>query len=206
LDSNYGHAGLRFAEYISTRHGALQLAVQKTYESLYADHDFREGERFWCATIASLLVGAAVAKKAGIVSIDVKTLKRYLLDRVTVLRMRTGHSLASASARELVIAYIQAHQANMMIIDQFPKPGGHKDPVITQAPKANQLSIVKGENGHYRFSVHDFNKWLKTSHGISFSSIKKQFETDITGCMLHTKLGAGTAYELPRSRVYEVVL
>lgn len=207
LDSNYGHAGLRFAEYISTKHGALEQAVQKTYQSLYADHNFREGERFWCATIAALLVGAAVAKKAGIVSIDTKTLKRYLLDRVTVLRTRTGHSLAAASARELVIAYLQQHQADMMVVDQFPKPGRYtKDPVILQPSKTGKLMIIKGENDTYRFTVHDFHRWLKASHNISFSSIEKQFKNEISGTMMYTIFGIGANSDLPRTRLYEVQL
>lgn len=203
LDSNYGHAGLRYAEYISIRHKRIGEAVKSTYENLYTEWGFSEGERFWCATIASLLVGAAVAKAAGIVSIDVKTLKAYLLDRSSALRAMSGQALKHAGAREIVHSYLQRHQNETMVMDKFPKPGPG-DPPIVERPPANKTLTVVQVGGTYRFNRHDFVKWLRLSHGVSFSSIEKEFMDELHGRSVHTQLGAGSGMALPRSHLLEV--
>lgn len=204
LDTNYGRAGYAYAEFISSRHSAIQQATRSAYESLYKDWGFNEGERFWCAIVASLLVGCGCAQRAGLVTINTKTLKTFLRNRVAELRVKTGHVLSGSSAREIVIAYIQAHQDNQMTVDQFPSRGVGGDPVVHAVPN-NKLMIVRSGDS-YRFMKQDFTKWLRTSMHRQWGSLEKEL-TDHHGLLeLNTTLGARTKWALPKARVIEVTL
>lgn len=204
LDTNYGRAGAIFADFISRRYAGIQQATRSAYESLYREWGFNEGERFWCAIVASLLVGAGVAHKAGLVNINTKTLKTYLRNRVGELRVRTGHVLAGSSAREIVIAYIQAHQDNQLQIDHFPSKGSSDDPVVTAAPN-NKLMIVRSGDT-YRFMKQDFTKWLRTAMHLQFGAIERELLSQHSLVELNTILGARTKWALPKARVVEVTL
>lgn len=204
LDNNYGRAGQKYAEYIARNQVALATTVRKAFESLYTEWGFHEGERFWCAVVASLLVGASAARNAGLCSIDTKRLKGYLRDRVAVLRHRSGQILAGSSAREILIAYIQAHQDNQLIIDRFPAAGDTSDPMI-ESPPRNKLMIVRAGNV-YRFVKQDFTKWLKASMHMTWSSLEKEMIVKLNMQQLNTVLAAKTKWQLPKARVVEVVL
>ena len=205
LDSNYGHAGQIYSKYIATRAKPIAQTVRKAYESLYDEWGLREGERFWCATAAALLVGAGLAKKSGLVNINTKTLKHYLHNRILILRQQSNSALINASARELVIAYIQRYKPDTLVIDQYPKPGISTDPQILAMPKSGQLKIVQVSDT-YRFTSHDFTKWLFESHGVRWSTVEKEMKEDLACRKLQAALGAKTPYSLPRVRVFEVTL
>jgi hypothetical protein len=206
LDSNHGHAGQLYAAYIATRQPAIADYVRKLYERIYTEWGFTEGERYWCATIASLLAGASLAKKAGIVNIDIKTLSQFLRDRVYILRARTGHALSNTSAREVVIAYLQQFQDGLLIIDQFPQKGRHAQNPVVKSPPKNKLMMVKAGDT-YRFRAKDFGQWLKTSQKMTLSSIWKQMVKELDATETTTFLGLkDTTYYLPRGKVIEVSL
>ena len=204
LDNNYGRAGNIYSGFIAKHQVAIAASVRSAYEHLYKDWGFHEGERFWCAIVASLLVGAGCAKKAGIVNIDTETLKTYLRNRVGVLRERTGQVMAGSSAREVVIAYLQAHQDGQLLVDKFPSPGDTTEPLIHSVPKS-KLMIVRCDNT-YRFMKQDFTKWLRTAMHMTFSSLEKQMIKELHLDIKSTILANGTKWRLPKARVIEVTL
>lgn len=204
LDNNYGRAGQVYAEYIARNQAAIATTVRSAFESLYTEWGFHEGERFWCAVVAALLVGAGAARNSGLCAIDTKTLKGYLRDRVAVLRHRSGQILAGSSAREIVIAYLQAHQDNQLIIDRFPVQGDTNDPMI-ESPPRSKLMIVRADNT-YRFVKQDFVKWLKTAMHMTWSSLEKEMIDKLNMTQLNTSLAVKTKWQLPKARVIEVIL
>lgn len=205
LDSNFGHAGQLYASYLARNHNAVRQTVRSAYESIYREWGFHEGERFWAAMCASLLVGAGIASRAGLVTLDTKAMKQFLQDTVTVLRVKTERSLIGASAREIMVAYLQAHQDNQMQLDSFGRPGKNVATPVIQKPPTRKLMIVKvGDT--YRFLSTDFRKWLKAAHGYTFNSLEGEMKNDLGLRTMHTVLGAGTNYSLPKAVVLEVTM
>jgi len=206
LDSNHGHAGQLFAAYIATRQPTIADYVRKFYERIYTEWGFTEGERFWCATIASLLAAASLAKKAGIVNFDIKTMSQYLRDRVSVLRVRTGLAMTNTSAREVVIAYIQQFQDGLLLLDAFPQPGQHAKNPTVKAPPKNRMMIVRAGDT-YRFRGKDFAAWLQKSQNMNVSALWPQMQETLDAKESKAYLGIkDTAYHLPRSNIIEVTL
>lgn len=204
LGRGYGMAGAVYSAYLARNQESLAQAVRAANEHLYSQWGFSQGERFWCGVIASLLVGAGAAASCGLCDIKTDTLKTYLRDRVTKLRARSGAIMAGSSARELVIAYIQAHQDGQIIVDRLPKQGDRSEPIIHSVPKAKLTILRCGDT--YRFTKHDFAKWLKTSHRINYTSIQPEMNAKLGSTEIVTKLASNTRYEIPKARVIEVNL
>ena len=205
LDANYGCAGQVYGKFLSANSESIATTVRTIYESLYTKWGFREGERFWCAIIASLLAGAAFAHKAGIVSVNVTTLRTYLRNRMAELRVRSGQVLSGCTAREIVIGYLQANQDAQMITDGWPVQGSHTEPLVISAPKSNKLSVVRVGNT-YRFLKRDFTHWLKRDMRCTFSSLERELGRKHKLLLTSTVLGARTKWALPKAQVIEVTL
>lgn len=78
LSSNYGVAGALFAENLAKNKAAVVAALQRVAKDLHARHNFDSKERFWAMTMATLLVGAALANHWGIAQFDLAGLRTYL--------------------------------------------------------------------------------------------------------------------------------
>jgi hypothetical protein len=203
LDSNYGFAGAKYSEFLALNELRIHNMTTETYERLYSEWSLHEGERFWAAICASLIVGAKLAGEAGIVDIDVKALAGFLKDNVSRLRIRTNSSMLGATPRELVVGYIQAHQKGQMIIDKFPAKGQTVQPIV-QSPPSDRLMIVTDQNGYTRFRKQDFVDWLRTSKHMTFSAIEKAMVSDLSMKECNVVLGSSTKWQMPKCRCLEV--
>lgn len=203
LDSNYGLAGAKYSEFLALNEHRVHNMTTETYEKLYSQWGLCEGERFWAAICASLIVGANLAKEAGIVDIDVKTMAGFLKANITNLRIRTNSSMLGTTPRELVIGYIQAHQKGQMLVDTFPAPGQKRSPVV-QSPPSDRLMIVTDQRGYTRFRKQDFVDWLRTSKHMTFSAIEKAMKSDLSMVERNVVIGAGTKWKLPKCQCLEV--
>ncbi len=202
LDSNYGGAGQVYASYLAQNHKSITDIVNRTYIKLTEEWKLNEGERFWAAVASVLLLGAQFASDCGLCDINISSLRTFLHDNVTRLRIRTKSSMLGTTPRELVIGYLQAHQDGQMVIDKFSPPSSTVQPIILSQP-AHRLMIVRADDT-VRFRKQDFIDWLKKSKNMTFPSIEEDMEQDLGMTTLNTKLAKGTKWELPKTRVLEV--
>lgn len=204
LDSNYGSAGQRYSQFLALNELRVRNMTTETYERIYKDWGLCEGERFWAAICASLIVGAILASEAGIVDIDVKAMHSFLRDNIAKLRIRTNSSMLGTTPRELVIGYMQAHQKGQLIIDKFPMPGQSASPIV-QSPPTDRLMMVTDQRGYTRFRKQDFVDWLRASKHMTFSAIEKAMRNDLQMAERNVVLGAGTKWRLPKCMCLEVL-
>ena len=203
LDANYGHAGKIYSEFLALNEERVHNMTTETYEKVYQSWGLTEGERFWAALVATLLVGARLASEAGIVHIDTKTLGAFLKQNVTSLRIRTQSSMLGTTPRELVVGYLQQHQDGQITFDRFRSKGQPSEPIILSAPH-QRVMIAKAANV-YRFRKQDFIDWLRTSKKLSWSAVQEGMIKELGCNELNTVLAAGTKWALPKARVLEVI-
>ena len=92
LKDNHGHAGLEYAAYLGSNEAAVKKMVQDTFNKLMVKMNAPAEERFWAATVATLYVGASIARDLTLIAIDAEGLLVFL--RGQWVRMRA----ASASS------------------------------------------------------------------------------------------------------------
>lgn len=207
LHQNYGHAGRVYAQYLATHAELVRARVQTMRARLGESQRERQAERFWLAMMASIIVGAQIARELKLMDVDVRTLTSFLIQNLTRLRGRTAESMQSSDPREILAAYIQQHQDKLLTVDRFPAARqntmSYMPEIIGGPPKSAKIivHIAKAEK-RVRFARSDFLRWLR-SRGVPDSLLVTMLE-QLNGREMQGMLGIGTAWEIPaRQRLLE---
>lgn len=205
LQTNFGHGGKVYAKWLVDNFERLapevndmRLKIEKAVKSVSA-------ERFWVATITSLVMGAKYANEAKLTAFDIKKLLKYLLDGFVKLRTRTLDSRTQLSPRELVAAYAMQHQDRKVTVDWFPVGRGgdrSRRPVLQgDHHYVRKVSYVEStELGVVRVSKSDFTTWLRKSKNLRFSDkLKNEFKKELRMTEQKTILAADTKFAVPRA-------
>jgi hypothetical protein len=97
MKTNYGHAGARFAEWLSANQERIEKEVRATAARLTIALKAPTAERFWIATIAAIVCGAQFANEAGITRFNVKGILDFLVSNVKSLRGFRDEAVSSIS-------------------------------------------------------------------------------------------------------------
>ncbi len=200
LNTNYGYAGAEYAQYLALNSGAIRERIMEIRQRLEESQHERDAERFWFAIIASLIVGAEIAKKLGLVDINIRTLTGFLVQNLNRLRGRGVESMRSSDPNEILATYIQMHQDRTLTVDRFPT-GKNYLPQILIPPRSEKLilHIARGDQ-LARFSKVDFLNWLSSRNMNSFSVINK-FKKELKAVERKCQLGVGTKYQIPKRQL-----
>lgn len=208
LHMNYGHAGLAYARYLAENHIPVRDRIEEVFVKMSQVGQMRAAERFWFAIMTSLVVGAEIAKKLGLVDIDIRTMTQYLMENLVKLRARSIDSMSSNEPQEILAAYIQQHQDRVLIVDKYPAPRANTVsylPEVLASPKSDKLLVhASRDDGKVRVSRSDFVRWL-ASRDVNFTTVRESLMKVLSMREVKACLGLGTKYELPRQRCLEFV-
>lgn len=205
LDTNYGGAGRVYAKWLADNYEQVASNVEKYRLMIEQQVGTKGPERFWIATIASLVMGAKFANAAGLTDIDVKALHTYLINALYALRARTLDSRSQLSPRELVAAYMQHHQDGKVVVDFLPSKGGDrttKPSLVGNHQGVRKVSyVLSKEQNVIRVSKSDFVRWLKTSKNLRWSDkLQADFKEDVGMEENKAVLAVGTSFALNRAQ------
>lgn len=174
--ANYGHAGAIYAKWLAANRALAERGVIRTTERLSAELGMQAEERFWIATIACLVTGAAFAKHLKLVDFDVKSLETFLKKRFLELRGGKAAIQHEQSAAPLIGDLIYDHQQTTLRIDALPIKNKTKV-VIMRMPTGKEVDIVITQQGPIlRVRKARFNTWCHAHHH-SPDTLKKKLET-----------------------------
>lgn len=208
LNDNYGHAGRIYGEWLTTNIDYVRAKMREVSEWLGEKFHQRTEERFWFATMTTLLCGAIFAEKAGLMTVDTKALTKHLYKCLQNLRQEGAEIMLGSSPRELLIAYLQQHQDRVLVTTEFPREKIRSDMTevdVIQAPKGDRLiaQVAKDEN-KVRVVGRDFRKWLQESSHITWDKDKWR-NAGVLISEPRAAIGLGTRWQLPRAYLYEFV-
>jgi len=224
LSQNYGHAGRIYAQFLATHADEVNKMVKDTYLRLAGDME--SAERFWFGMMAILLVGASLAKRLDLVTIDLRALHTYLLRNLDKLRGRTTTMSEEHTMQEVLADYLRDRGNSTLIIDKFydiapeasvkavskprlrnagPPPKDYV-PSIKEAPKSGKAQCVIAVEQHkVRFATRDFVHWLESRELPSYGMIDR-LQSEMQARRVRTVLGLRTTYAGPRIWAMEIDL
>ena len=88
LNQNFGHVGLRYAQFLGTYHSTIAADMAALASQVEVETGASQEERYWVATISCLLLGARYANHVGYKVFDEVALKEFLY---TVLAEMRSH-------------------------------------------------------------------------------------------------------------------
>lgn len=205
LHNNYGHAGREYAQHLAAHLPAVEARVQQVFKNLAQAAKMRAAERFWFAIMTCLIVGAELAAKLGLVTIDVTVLTRYLIQNLTRLRGRSVETMSTSEPAELLASFMQYNQDKTLMVEEFPS-GTEHIPTIVSPPRSDRVVChISQKEGVVRFARGDFSRWLDIQ-GRSVHGAIKSLRLDLDARERRVRIGAGTKWELPPQRCIEVAL
>lgn len=207
LNTNYGHAGRVYAQYIATHPGEVEKMVQTTFTTVAQACSMEASERFWIAMMSVLLVGANLANRLELTKIDTKLMMRYLLANLKKLRGRSEDVNHLTEPSEIIAAFMQTYQDRALTVDKFPaarqNTSSYMPEIVGGAPRGDKIMYHISRDEHLmRVPINELARWLEFRE-LPVYSITKRIQAELSAKTVRVRLGIGTKWELPPQRCYE---
>lgn len=88
LNNNYGHVGLRYAQFLGANHGKIASDMAQLAQLVEQETGANQEERFWVSVVACILLGAHYATQIGYPVFDQAALKEFMYASLQGMR---GH-------------------------------------------------------------------------------------------------------------------
>lgn len=209
LDSNYGHAGRIYAQWLAQHAEEVKARVETMFKRLATVGKMEAAERFWFAIMAVLVVGAEIASELDLVKLDVRHLLKFLIANVYRLRGRSVDAMTLSQPTEILAAFLGAYQDRALVVDKYPRGSNLKNyfPDLTGGiPRADKIvyHVSRSEN-LLRVPRNELERWLEYRQFPVYNILKKM-KDELGAVEIKTKLGIGTKWELPPQKVFEFQL
>lgn len=207
LNSNYGHAGRVYAQYLATNSTSVAERVEDRFKKLATSAGMTASERFWFAIATIIMVGAELAAELDLVQIDQRALGRFLLANIMRLRHRSIEALTLSQPTEILASYMAAYQDRTLIVDAFPPPRSNYRTYLPEfrcgMPKADKIALhISQDEGLLRIPRIELERWLQHRELPVYSTLK-HFRDNLGAREIRAALGAGTKWQLPPQKIFE---
>lgn len=181
LDENYGTAGEIYAKWLSLHAKEVKDGLTTIMNTLDKKMAFTGDERFWLASMSTIILGAKLAAKLGILQFDVPAIAQRLLDAVEAMRegdddhlrapvsdpeapkQRLPQKTLTERVGELLEAYRAEGAQNAALVRGMAPAALHTtDPIVLlQAPMRAPLWYqLDPAYGMLRLNRVHFREWL----------------------------------------------
>ena len=203
LQNHYGGIGEQYAQYLAQHAGSVQKRTRTWLNKLEEHFKSEPSERFWIATMASLIAGAETANKAGVADFDLMSLVKYLQRQFKSLRARVLGSKSASDPNELLNLYMMQHMSERLVVDKLKiGRGGSYEPQIIGNPGNIRKVVyqVGKEQNILRVVKQDFVRWLWKTRQLRLSGeLEVRFQRDCNMRAHKAILGAGTQFATSRA-------
>ena len=141
LYSNYGHAGVKYAEYlVANLEDAVDTVIQ-VQKKIDEEIGFTNRERFWSAVVACNIAGALMAKDIGVLpEFDIGRVYRWIVKELKHMRADVK-APTNTNQAGVIGEFMNEHRASTLVINAEAdgRTGMEQLPIVE--PKFNDLFI-----------------------------------------------------------------
>ena len=194
LNTNYGVAGPIYIQYIIDNHDHVMKLLADMQAKVDKALGLDQTDRFYSCLLTCAFVGALIATKLGLISIDMKRIYQYALgvvgEAVASNQSSTGNPLVIA--QETLGAFINENVNNAMVAAYTPKGGLPERPALT--PKGKLVMRYDPDTKTLAIPVSELRKYF-TSRQVDVRDSLARLTT--AGYLKHggkshpTRIGAG---------------
>jgi hypothetical protein len=207
FESHYGHAGATYGKLLATNRDMAIDIVNKVKRGLEKAVNAQSDERFWIGAMTSVLAGAILANKWGLLQFNLRALEKFVIKTILRMRIKVIEKSGTASAITLIEEFLTEYTGSGLHTDQIHlNPGAGKPKLVTlrrpMNPAGLRLPIAyqRDDNSLLVLNKHVFDRFLEsrnrtpsTTHR-SLKDMGAEYQHRIT-------LGAGAGVEgVTRSR------
>lgn len=204
LESNYGHIGMRYAQFLGENQDMVKKAVVAYSNKVAVELGATSDERNWVAAMAAIYQGANLATTLGYVSFDLPALETFLKYVFMQLRNEvTGHGADMSVAEDVSNIFAQFLKSmfrdRTLFTDHISlgsgRPSGTGIKVLNAHPdRLTDIAVQVGQvDKMLKISSDALGRWChanEVSRALLTSGLKEKFGMT----RQKSKLGAGTAF------------
>jgi hypothetical protein len=113
MNTNYGHAGITYMQYVMPRYAAIETRVRDAMANIDRAVQADSSERFWTAGVAAIYVGALLAQESGVlVDFPIEDDLQWMLNHIGNLRV--GLVEARVTPVDILNQYLEASIGNTL--------------------------------------------------------------------------------------------
>lgn len=181
IGANYGRAGEVYAAYLGEHQKRIEVTMSSIAKALSQSLTASVEERFWIATMASLIVGASIANAIGLTTFDVPTMKAFLEVTFRKLRKLMKTSVRVMRTREDAEAFLSQLVQNTIgqhllftdkVLDVGPgRPAKNAVQLIdVDARLRNPWLQLGRDDSLLRMVKHDLKKYVE-GQGLNYDEV-----------------------------------
>jgi hypothetical protein len=200
---NAGNAGQTYAAWLAANSDTAKSLVTAMQAKVQKVLDATQGERFFVAGIACLLVGSTIANGLGITKFDVPGMMTFLNDAFVKLRMARAKNLPVNNGvfdiERVLAAFVSDHSADRLVTNHFRRRGPQgNNPVfkVLWHPRRTmgRLAIHVGQTNRRMLIDRELWEQWCINHRHSHTETLNQMEARWGASLTRGPLGVGTDY------------
>lgn len=214
LHDNYGLIGFDYASYLGGNIAKVDKDVTVMSQLVEKEISAKPDERFWVATIATLLQGATYANEMGYTNIDVPALKMFLYS--TLAGMRGTRASTNVDMRQVsnVVAvlgrFLNENRRNSIRTNQIHRQKGRPAQGLIEirndCTKLDALHVHIGEDDKIvRLGREYLRTWLSKNQ-MPVHVIMTAMQQELGAVAVQGRLGSGTGYVGMAETLFEIDL
>jgi hypothetical protein len=189
LRDNYGVIGLEYAQFLAQNRSAIQKQLNRLIADISKKWECSTDERFQVISVATLLLGALLAKNhLQVADFNIPKMKTFLKDTMRGSREMGGDQAIAVSEEHKLVAmlgeYIAEHTEQIMITSKL-RCGRHKTAELKMGASPLRQPVLGRfgiEDCVLRLRRTELAKWVQKTRGNSTTTLQR----------IHDKLGAKT--------------
>lgn len=205
LRTSYGHAGAVYAEALALNHVAYKAALVKLIARLEKELSARPEERFWFMAVATLVLGATIARSLDLVEFDPLALQKFLCDQLLLMRGTKVEAVASVTPAEIIRDMIGDLRPQTVSIKAMRMKGPGSIEVTGHPARREEVWAMVSDDGWYRVRVKVFREWMDRNQH-NGAGIIRDLRTANALSEGILDVGAKTQYTGPKQRCFEINL
>lgn len=223
LNNNYGHVGLRYAQFLGANHARIAVEMAALAKQVETETGADQEERFWVSVIACILLGAHYASQIGYAVFDEGALKTFMYDALKGMREhRTNQTVdldKSLNVSAILNNFFKHVKKNgsWLVTNRIHvgagKPPRPPSPLATQIIYPTDVQRLHGvdvqvgvQNQLLRISSAALGQWCKTQEVNKINLVEALAKSVTLTHVKSARMGAGTAVAGANEHILEIDL
>jgi hypothetical protein len=186
IKDNYGHAGIEYIKYVAAHQDEHQAHIDRITADIDKRTSARSDERYWSAIAATAIYGATIAKKLGLIDLDIASLFRWTVNTINTMR-KIKHDVVSTPIDSLG-QFLDEFASSRLVVNQ------NGIPVVL--PKGALSIRVESGEGRMYISRSKLRDWCSRNYA-SYASLRDHLKKEggpLVNPNRRRALGQGTEY------------
>lgn len=219
LNNNYGHVGLKYAQFLGANHGQIALEMAQLAAQVEKETSADQEERFWIATISCILLGARYAAQIGYPVFDQAGIKKFLYKSLQHMRQHRASQVVDLDQSINVSAVLNRFfndikkNGSWLVTSRIHvgqgKPAAQSVKLVQPADgsKLNGIDVQVGiDNNLMRISSSALGHWCKKNEVNKINLLEAMAKSMTITPVKNARMGAGTNWSGANEHIIEIDL